>query len=71
MSRLVKRSFSLAGHRTSVALEPEFWAALVRIATVRGQTLSALVAATDAGREDGRPLASALRVLALHELPRE
>ncbi|MGE0415871.1 MAG: ribbon-helix-helix domain-containing protein [Acetobacteraceae bacterium] len=71
MSRLVKRSFSLAGHRTSVALEPEFWAALVRIAAVRGQTLSALVAATDAGREDGRPLASALRVLALHELPRE
>ncbi len=71
MSRLVKRSFSLAGHRTSVALEPEFWAALVRIAAVRGQTLSALVAATDAGREGGRPLASALRVLALHELPRE
>lgn len=62
---LVKRSFSLAGHRTSVALEPEFWAALSAIAAARGQTLTALVAAADAARGDGRPLASALRVLAL------
>lgn len=64
---LVKRSFSLAGHRTSVALEPEFWSALMRIAGLRGQTLSALVSGVDAGRQVGRPLASALRVLALHE----
>ena len=63
----MKRSFSLAGHRTSVALEDPFWVALVRIATARGQTLSALVAATDAGRAPGQPLASALRVLALQE----
>ena len=32
MSVLVKRSFTLAGHRTSVALEPEFWEALVAVA---------------------------------------
>jgi predicted DNA-binding ribbon-helix-helix protein len=63
----VKRSFSLAGHRTSVALEEAFWTALARIATLRGQTLSALVAATDAAREPGQPLASALRVMALRE----
>ncbi len=63
----MKRSFSLAGHRTSVALEEEFWIALVRVATARGQTLSALVAATDAARASGQPLASALRVLALRE----
>ena len=63
----MKRSFSLAGHRTSVALEEAFWTALARIATARGQTLSALVAATDAAREPGQPLASALRVLALRE----
>lgn len=61
----MKRSFSLAGHRTSVALEQEFWHALQRIATGRGQSLSALVAATDGARAPGRPLASALRVLAL------
>ncbi len=65
MSGLVKRSFSLAGHRTSVALEPEFWDALAEMATVDGQTLSAFVATTDSARDPDRPLASALRVLAL------
>jgi predicted DNA-binding ribbon-helix-helix protein len=67
LSGLIKRSFSLAGHRTSVALEQEFWAALMHIAAGRQQTLTALVAAADAERQDGRPLASALRVLALRE----
>jgi predicted DNA-binding ribbon-helix-helix protein len=65
LSGLVKRSFSLAGHRTSVALEEEFWAALVRLAQARGQSLSALVGAVDATRDPDRPLASALRVVAL------
>lgn len=67
LTGLVKRSFSLAGHRTSVALEEAFWTALINIAAARGQTLSALVAATDAAREPGQPLASALRLLALRE----
>ena len=62
---LEKRSVTLAGHRTSVALEAEFWAALEMLALRRGQTLAGLVAAIDAGREPGRPLASALRVFAL------
>jgi predicted DNA-binding ribbon-helix-helix protein len=57
----------LAGHRTSVALENEFWSALSGLAVARGQTLSALVAAADASRAPGQPLASALRVLALRE----
>jgi predicted DNA-binding ribbon-helix-helix protein len=65
MSGLVKRSFSLAGHRTSVALEPEFWDALTAIAAANGTTLSAFVAAADAARDPDRPLASALRVAAL------
>jgi predicted DNA-binding ribbon-helix-helix protein len=50
-----------------VALEEEFWAALLRVAGERGQSLSALVAATDAARGPGQPLASALRLLALRE----
>ena len=54
MSGLIKRSFSLAGHRTSVALEPEFWDALAAMAAAEGRTLSALVAATDAARPTGR-----------------
>jgi predicted DNA-binding ribbon-helix-helix protein len=65
LSGLVKRSFSLAGHRTSVALEAEFWSVLLRVAQMRGQSLSALVAAVDASRQPDRPLASALRVTAL------
>ncbi len=62
---LLKRSFSLSGHRTSVALEPEFWAALSEIAARRGVVLSALVAAADAERVPNQPLASSLRILAL------
>jgi predicted DNA-binding ribbon-helix-helix protein len=65
---LEKRSLTLAGHRTSVALEPEFWAALQRLAKGREQTLAALVAAVDAGRAPARPLASALRVFTLQAL---
>ncbi|MEI9995525.1 MAG: ribbon-helix-helix domain-containing protein [Rhizomicrobium sp.] len=59
---LRKRSFSLSGHRTSVALEPEFWAVLEREAA--GTSLAALVARIDAARGE-RPLASALRLHAL------
>ncbi|MBN8872759.1 MAG: ribbon-helix-helix domain-containing protein [Rhodospirillales bacterium] len=70
LSGLIKRSFSLAGHRTSVALEEEFWTALLRIAATREQSLSSLVAAVDAARGTGRPLASALRVTALQEIDR-
>lgn len=62
---LIKRSFSLAGHRTSVALEAEFWAVLLHMAQRREQSLSALVAAADAARTPDQPLASALRVMAL------
>lgn len=64
---LRKRSFSIAGHRTSVALEPEFWSVLEKEARRVGRTLSALVAQVDATR-DTRPLASALRLAALAAL---
>jgi predicted DNA-binding ribbon-helix-helix protein len=52
---LKKRSFALAGHRTS----------LQEIAAADRATLGALVARVDAGRDPSQPLASALRVLAL------
>ena len=61
---LKKRSVSLAGHATSVALEPEFWAVLDRIAAARGLSQAGLLKSIDAER--GRtPLASACRLLAL------
>ena len=62
---LEKRSVTLSGHRTSVALEPEFWASLETLAKQRGMTLAGLVAMVDAARDPTRPLASALRVYAL------
>lgn len=64
MSGLRKRSLSLAGHATSVALEPEFWAVLEAMAAARGLSLAALVRQLDEARGP-RPLASALRVAAL------
>ncbi len=65
MGVLIKRSFTLAGHRTSVALEPEFWLALAAIAVRQGISVAALVAEVDAARQPERPLASALRGFAL------
>lgn len=62
---LVKRSFSLSGHRTSVALEDPFWTALQQMAEARGQSLGALVKAIDQDRAPGENLASRLRVAAL------
>ena len=62
---LIKRSLSLSGHRTSVALEPEFWRALEVIAARRQCGLAALVARIDAERAPRQALASALRVAAL------
>jgi predicted DNA-binding ribbon-helix-helix protein len=62
---LEKRSLSLAGHRTSVALEPEFWAALQGLAEGRSLALAALIAEVDAQRAAEEKLASALRVFVL------
>ncbi len=64
MPALRKRSLQLAGHRTSIALEPEFWAVLEQMARVRGGSLAAIVLSIDAARGE-RPLASACRVAAL------
>ena len=61
---LKKRSFSLSGHRTSVALEPEFWAVLEAEAARHGGSFAAFIARID-GARGARPLASALRLHAL------
>jgi predicted DNA-binding ribbon-helix-helix protein len=61
---LAKRSLLLAGHATSLALEPPFWAVLEKIAAAKGLSLPALLVEIDADR--GRSsLASACRVRAL------
>jgi predicted DNA-binding ribbon-helix-helix protein len=65
---LKKRSFTLSGHRTSVALEAEFWAVIDEAALKQRVSLAALVAKIDATRAE-RPLASALRLYALAARP--
>lgn len=62
-----KRSLTIAGHRTSIALEPEFWAAMEAIADRRGLRLTALIEDIDRTRE-GPNLSSALRVAVLREM---
>ena len=57
----LKRSLTIAGHRTSLSLEPEFWEALKQAASADKKSLAALVGEIDAGR-DGRNLSSAIRV---------
>lgn len=61
MSRIRKRSLSIAGHRTSISLEEPFWQGLKELAEAEGVSVAALVERIDAGRgETG--LSSAIRV---------
>lgn len=59
-----KRSLTLKGHRTSVLLEPEFWARLDELIAQRKTSLQRLVEEIDDTRGDAN-LASALRVYIL------
>lgn len=68
MSRPVKRSLTLGGHRTSVTLEDEFWAAFREIAAEEGKGLNALAAEIDAARGVETGLATAIRLYVLNSL---
>ena len=60
----IKRSITIAGHPTSISLEPAFWAALEAAALRYGLPLNALVAEIDhlrIGADDAPNLASAIR----------
>jgi len=59
-----KRSLSIAGHRTSTALEPEFWVGLETMAADKGLPLAALIREIDEGRVSPN-LSSAVRVAVL------
>jgi len=65
MAGPIKRSMMIAGHATSISLEPVFWDALRDAAAAEGVPLNALVARLDSERiEDADPanLASYLRM---------
>lgn len=61
-----KRSVRIAGHETSLSLEPEFWDELKRVAADRGISMNQLVSEIDKGRAGN--LSSALRVFVLKNL---
>ena len=63
-SSVSKRSIVIAGHKTSVSLEDQFWNSLKEIAGERGMTLAELVAAIDGNRQHAN-LSSAIRLFVL------
>jgi predicted DNA-binding ribbon-helix-helix protein len=63
-SAILKRSIFLDGHKTSVSLEDAFWSDLKDIASSQGVTLSELVGAIDATRQQNN-LSSAIRLFVL------
>lgn len=69
MPKDLKRSLTIAGHRTSLSLEPEFWEALQRAAAVRNSSVAALAAEIDGARGE-RNLSSAIRVWLFNEARR-
>ena len=68
MSRPVKRSLTLNGHRTSVSLEEEFWRAFREIADRKNIAINALAADIDAARGVETGLATAIRLYVLKDL---
>lgn len=59
-----KRSVVIAGHKTSVSLEPEFWEALKEIAAIRKISVNQIVRDVDSNHEGN--LSSAIRLFVLH-----
>ncbi len=69
----IKRSMMIAGHSTSISLEPIFWDALKEAAEAENLPLNALVARIDAERIQGSEppnLGSAIRVWLFERLQR-
>lgn len=70
MNDVVKRSLTIAGHRTSVSLEGPFWDELKRIAAGEDRSLAGLVAEIDRARQGKGNLSSRLRCFVLERARR-
>lgn len=64
---IVKRSVSIAGHRTSISLEEPFWRILRDVAERENLSVQALIGRIDAERGE-QNLSSAIRVFVLMDL---
>ena len=67
MAKDLKRSLTIAGHRTSLSLEQEFWDELKKFASLERKTIATLVSEIDAARGE-RNLSSAIRVWILNRI---
>lgn len=65
---LVKRSLTLHGHRTSLALEAEFWDVVDGHVQAEKRSLAGLIAEIDDSRDPDDPLSSAVRLWVLRQL---
>jgi predicted DNA-binding ribbon-helix-helix protein len=63
-SLVSKRSIVIAGHKSSVSIEDDFWDSLKEIAVERGMSLGELVATIDGNRNHAN-LSSAIRLFVL------
>ena len=63
-SPVVKRSIVIAGHKTSVSLEDDFWVGLKEIARNERMYLSDLIGNIDSDRNEGN-LSSTIRLFVL------
>ena len=69
-----KRSVTIAGHKTSLSLEEDFWQELKRLAAAESLSLNALIERIDRGAREDDPaanLSSAARVYVLDRLRAE
>lgn len=71
-SHVIKRSIVVAGHKTSVSLEEDFWQVLKTAASMQGRSISEVVSEIDDQRSDEANLSSAIRLFALrHAMQRQ
>ena len=63
---IAKHSITIAGHRTSVSIEPDFWQALGEIAARQQVSLAAMIAEIDRARPPDTNLSSAIRLFVLN-----
>ena len=72
--KIRKRSVTIAGHKTSLSLEEDFWQELKRLAAAEGLSLNALIERIDRtarGDDPAANLSSAARVYVLERLREE
>jgi predicted DNA-binding ribbon-helix-helix protein len=65
VTKTLKRSVTISGHRTSVSLEAEFWEALTEMAGQAKRPLAQMIDEIDKRQGRGKNLSSALRIFVL------